>query len=166
MPNKVKIFLGFLSLIAVFSVYNVFNSLSGKAIPITRTTACHAISYPITNYFNIPHGHAVGLTLGSILEYNSQVSTNDVLDPRGAEYVKKNIAELVVMLGGKTPSDAKNRLTQLMRDIGLATSLKELGIVTTTDKEIIVTHGFSPERVANNPRQLTPDNLRLMLNNL
>ncbi|GEM_PF-1943393 len=31
MPNKIKIFFGFLTLIALFSVYSVFNSLSNKA---------------------------------------------------------------------------------------------------------------------------------------
>src|SRR3989344_4201446 len=34
MPNKIKIFLGFLALIALFSVYNVFNSLGGKTTPV------------------------------------------------------------------------------------------------------------------------------------
>ncbi|KKS12932.1 MAG: hypothetical protein UU70_C0028G0001, partial [Candidatus Yanofskybacteria bacterium GW2011_GWA1_41_6] len=33
MPNKIKIFFGFLALIALFSVYSVFNSLSGKSAP-------------------------------------------------------------------------------------------------------------------------------------
>jgi hypothetical protein len=34
MPNKIKIFFGFLALIALFSVYSVFNSLSGKSAPL------------------------------------------------------------------------------------------------------------------------------------
>ena len=33
-------------------------NLSGKAISISKTTAPHALSYPFTAYFNIPHGHA------------------------------------------------------------------------------------------------------------
>ncbi len=33
MPNKIKIFFGFLALIALFSVYSVFNSLGGKSTP-------------------------------------------------------------------------------------------------------------------------------------
>ena len=33
MPNKIKIFFGFLVLIALFSVYSIFNSLSGKPVP-------------------------------------------------------------------------------------------------------------------------------------
>ena len=34
MPNKIKIFFGFLALIALFSVYSVFNSFSGKPVPV------------------------------------------------------------------------------------------------------------------------------------
>lgn len=33
MPNKIKIFFGFLALIALFSVYSVFNSLNGRPAP-------------------------------------------------------------------------------------------------------------------------------------
>ena len=39
-------------------------NLAGKAINITRTTAPHALSYPITKIYGIPHGHAVALNLG------------------------------------------------------------------------------------------------------
>ncbi len=34
--------------------------LAGKAINTTRTSAAHSISYPLTSYYGIPHGHAVG----------------------------------------------------------------------------------------------------------
>ena len=30
--------------------------LAGKAINITKTTACHATSYPMTSYFGVSHG--------------------------------------------------------------------------------------------------------------
>ena len=58
-------------------------NLSGKAINITRTTAPHAISYPMTSYFGIPHGHAAVLTLPAMLEYIAAVNDNDLLDSRG-----------------------------------------------------------------------------------
>ena len=38
-------------------------NFSGKAINISKTTAPHAISYPFTSFYKIPHGHAVSLTL-------------------------------------------------------------------------------------------------------
>ena len=45
-------------------------NLSGKAIAITETTAPHALSYGFTVFYNVPHGHAVVLTLPIILNFN------------------------------------------------------------------------------------------------
>ena len=44
--------------------------LSGRAINITKTTSPHAISYPFTSIFGIPHGHAASLTLDKFLVFN------------------------------------------------------------------------------------------------
>jgi alcohol dehydrogenase len=68
--------------------------LAGKAIAITRTTAPHALSYFMTSCFGIPHGHAVGLTLGKVLLHNHGVTGNDCTDPRGAGYVRETVEEL------------------------------------------------------------------------
>lgn len=38
-------------------------NFSGKAINITRTNVCHAISYPLTELYNIPHGIACAMSL-------------------------------------------------------------------------------------------------------
>ena len=46
------------------------SNLSGKAISISRTTAPHAVSYPLTSYYNISHGNAVSITLSEFLFYN------------------------------------------------------------------------------------------------
>lgn len=84
-------------------------NMAGKAIDITRTTACHAIAYPITSYFGVSHGHAVGLTIPSILVYNSEVSEEDVLDKRGVEYVRKTIKDLSNLLGEKHQKKLQKR---------------------------------------------------------
>lgn len=39
-------------------------NLSGRAINITRTNVCHAISYPLTDWYGIPHGIACAMSLG------------------------------------------------------------------------------------------------------
>ena len=36
---------------------------SGRAINTTRTSICHAVSYPLTIFYNIPHGFACAYTL-------------------------------------------------------------------------------------------------------
>ncbi len=38
-------------------------NLSGRAINITKTNVCHAISYPLTDLYQIPHGIACAMTL-------------------------------------------------------------------------------------------------------
>ncbi len=138
-------------------------SLAGKAINITRTTACHSISYPLTSYFGITHGHAVGLTLPSMLEYISGVSSSDVADTRGYKYVRRSVDEIVLMLGAKNISEAKGKIIRLMETIGLQTRLNGLGIKSEEDIENIVENGFNPERVRNNPRVLTRKALREIL---
>ena len=45
--------------------------LAGLAFSQTRTTACHSISYPLTLLRGVPHGFAVALTLGSVLQRNA-----------------------------------------------------------------------------------------------
>jgi len=51
--------------------------LGGMAISMTRTAAAHAISYPLTLRFGIPHGRAVGLLLPHVLEKNVSALDED-----------------------------------------------------------------------------------------
>ena len=140
-------------------------NLAGKAIKLTKTTACHSISYPITSYFRVPHGHAVGLTLAEILTYNSKCSEENCSDFRGADYVKKTINEIVEIFGEKNVKKTHKKIKNLMSSIGLEPKLSKLGI-TKNDREIIIQKGFKPERVKNNPRYLTEENLRRILKNI
>ena len=48
----------------------IASNLSGRAINITKTTAPHALSYPIT-LFLIYHGHAVAISMPFFIQYNS-----------------------------------------------------------------------------------------------
>jgi len=51
--------------------------LAGLAFSQTRTTACHAISYPLTMHYGIPHGFAVALSLAGVAEINRGHFPND-----------------------------------------------------------------------------------------
>jgi len=136
---------------------------AGKAINMTKTTACHAISYPITSYFNVPHGHAVALSLPPMIVYNSNVKENDVLDSRGVNFVKKVMKELIAIIDASNFLKAKETISQLMKNIELETKLSELGIKTKEDIDVIIKNGFNPERVKNNPRKLDEYQLRAIL---
>ena len=45
-------------------------NLAGRAISISKTTAPHAVSYPFSSFFNISHGHAVGLFFEDFFKFN------------------------------------------------------------------------------------------------
>ena len=136
---------------------------AGKAINLTKTTACHAISYPITSYFNVPHGHAVALSLPPMIDYNSNVNKDDVLDSRGVKFVKESMKELISIIGASNALKAKEVVLQLMKNIDLETKLGELGIKTDEDIDVIIKNGFNPERVKNNPRKIDENQLRMIL---
>lgn len=138
-------------------------NLAGKAINITRTTAPHAISYPLTSYFGIPHGQAVGVTLSSLLIFNANVTEGDVLDKRGAGYVKETIGEICRLLNADGVAEAGRNIDSLIMQTGLQSRLSNLGLRTKKDIEIIVANGYAPDRVKNNPRILTQQVLREIL---
>ncbi|MHA1671607.1 MAG: phosphonoacetaldehyde reductase [Promethearchaeota archaeon] len=136
---------------------------AGKAINITKTTACHAISYPITSYFNVPHGHAVALTLPSMIIFNSEIEEKDCQDSRGTLFVKNTMNDLISFMKASNFEEAKDIILTLMHDVGLDTNLQALGIKSQEDIEIIIKNGFNPNRVKNNPRILTESKLRSIL---
>jgi len=133
-------------------------NLAGKAINISKTTASHALSYKITSKYGIPHGHAVGLTLGEILIYNSKVNNEDCLDKRGVDYVQNTINHLVKITKSDDVYDLSRKIKQIMKNIGLETTFSELNI-----KDYNTVLEFNPERAKNNPRKLTKENLRKIL---
>ncbi len=138
-------------------------NLAGKAINISFTTACHAISYPMTSYFDIPHGHAVALTLPEMVVYNAGVNEEGCLDKRGVQYVKGMLENLTGLFGVSSPEEVKKRLEQLMDSIGLERKLTQLGVRSEEDINLVMENGFNPERVGNNPQQLTAAELKSML---
>ena len=141
------------------------SNFSGMAINIAETTAAHSISYPFTSFFNIPHGHAVALTLPYFFEYNYDVDDDTLNDKRGVKFVKSKMDELLGILKVKSPLEAREKFIDIMKEIGLETSLLKLGI-DNEGTEIIIGNGFNPQRMKNNPKKVTKESLRELLNNI
>lgn len=141
-------------------------NLAGKAINISFTTACHAISYPITSYFNVPHGHAVALTLPEMIVYNSELTEKDCSDQRGIAYVRSILGDICRAFGVLSPKEFKIRIEQLLNSIGLERRLSLLGVGSDENIEIILKKGFNPERMGNNPRVVTEPELKKMLSRI
>ncbi len=140
----------------------IASNLAGKAINTAKTTAAHSVSYPITSYFNIPHGHAVALTLPYFIEFNNNVSSENLQDSRGVEFIKDRMSELFTILKVKKADKAKDRIINVMKEIGLETNLAKLGI-NKNNIDTIIKNGFSPQRMKNNPRSVNEMGLRDLL---
>src|SRR3989344_714337 len=138
-------------------------NLAGKAINISKTTACHSVSYPMTSYFGVSHGHACALTLAEMCLYNSDVTDNDCLDKREAVYVKSILSELCGLFQVESIEEMQQKINKIMDQIWLTRKLQDLHISASEHHDVIVANGFNPERVKNNPRELTEKALREML---
>lgn len=138
------------------------SNLCGSAINMAFTTAAHAVSYPLTSYFGIAHGHAVALTLPHFILFNDGVSEETCQDSRGLHFVRDRLQELMSILGVRDASEAAAKLLGIMDAIGLDKRLADFGI-KNRDLKDIVKNGFNPDRVKNNPRTLTADGLEALL---
>ena len=136
--------------------------LAGRAINISKTTAPHALSYSITSRCGIPHGHAVALTMGPILIYNSQVSSVDIGDSRGVAYVRDTMKEILDILGCRTPEEACQKIFHLMESIGCSTRLRTLNLSSSELRKHIA-ENVNLERLENNPRTLGKEQVNQLL---
>jgi alcohol dehydrogenase len=136
--------------------------LAGKAINISTTTAPHAISYPITTYFGLQHGHAVSLTLGYFFEINYNFKDIDVIEIRGVDYLKSTMEELFLMFEASSAVECKDKWYSLMGKLGLDNSIRNIGISTEHDVGKI-TDNINQQRLSNNPVNISENLLRLIL---
>jgi len=138
------------------------SNLAGKAINIAQTTAAHSISYPITSYFNVPHGHAVSLILPYFLEFNYDINSGNIQDSRGIDFVKDRLHELFKILRVKTPKEAKKKIIEIMKEMKMKTKLSDFGINNNNFK-IIIKYAFNIQRMSNNPKIVLKSDLKKLL---
>ena len=137
------------------------SNLSGKAINITKTTAPHAISYPLTYFFKIPHGQAVSLTLGEFFMFNRNVNKHNITYINKLNNYSKIFSDLLDILEVPDAISAKEKITKIMLDINLKTRLSMFKI---TVKDIpLILDNVNNERLRNNPRKISRRELELML---
>jgi alcohol dehydrogenase class IV len=139
--------------------------LAGKALNITRTTAPPALSYTITSKHGVAHGRAVALTLGAVLAFNHAIDGTNCIDPRGPDYVRKAIDNIIGLLGVQTASDAERSIRTFVASLDCPTRLAEVGV--TTDEQIQeIAESVNAQRLANNPRRLTNQSLIAILQSI
>lgn len=135
--------------------------LSGQAIAISQTTACHALSYPLTARYRLSHGHACGLALCALLSYNSQTMGADCQDPRGVDHVRDVTRRVMYAMGAATPAAARS-LVCVIRSAGKLGPYAACGADDTIVAQDALTYG----RLENNPRRLDAASLGMLLRSM
>jgi len=122
-------------------------NLAGKAINISKTIAPHAISYPFTSLYAIPHGHAVSLSFNQILKFN-YFNQDKIFDSNFN--LKKRYNLLFTITKTQNIFELDNYINLLKKKANLIQNWKKLGI--NIDKDISkILDGVSDQRLRNNP---------------
>ena len=123
----------------------VASVLAGLAFAKTRTTACHSISYPLSMFFDVPHGFAVALTIDAVSKVNEGRYPND----------KRLMAAF----------DGYGGIGRWIDEVcsGLVTMRLSSFGVSQCDLGRIVKHAFTTGRMDNNPVNLTRHDVHRIL---
>lgn len=130
------------------------SNLSGRAINISKTTAAHAISYALTSFHGIPHGHAVSMLIPALIMEN-----DNALRSSG----NTTIMEQLYQFFDTSDADAcVDRFIKLRQNIGL----NGLESLTFSDKDITkILANVNMERLSNNPAAISPDKVKQIFKN-
>jgi len=127
--------------------------LAGLAISQTRTSLCHAISYPLTAHFGIPHGLACAFSMPAVLRLN-------LLSDDG------RFKRLAGALLNDDGSDATERLVTLFDRFNseLRVASKVRSAIGDLDKLLSLSNEmFAPGRADNSLTEVTRDNIQQVL---
>ncbi|MBQ9091571.1 MAG: phosphonoacetaldehyde reductase [Anaerotignum sp.] len=125
--------------------------LAGLAFSNTRTTGCHSISYPLTMHHNIPHGAAVSMLIGPVLELNAPMV--------------EGLQALLEAFGAKEVGEIRPRIESILSAAGHPIRLQEWG-VTEKDLPRLVSQSITKGRADNNPAELTEEVVSHILNSI
>ena len=125
---------------------------AGLAFNNTRTAACHSLSYPMTFHFDIPHGLAVSITLKEVIKYNHRI-------------VPEKVEQIVEEFGESSVEGFIKAIGELMVSIGRPTKLRDLKL-REEDLNVLIKDSINPERMKNNPANLTEVDIRTILKNV
>jgi alcohol dehydrogenase len=125
------------------------STLAGLAISQSRTALAHAISYPLTANFHLPHGLACSFTLPALLEFNSNSDDG-------------RLADLARSLGFANTGEFARGLSRLFRQLGVGDYLSAY----LPDRQSIMalsSQMFAPGRAENNLRHGSEEDVRMIV---
>ena len=123
--------------------------LAGLAISQTRTALAHAISYPLTANFKLPHGLACSFTLPALLEFNMASDDGRLVD-------------LTRCLGFSDPGELSQELARILDQLGVGAYLSKY----LPDRQSVMALSdqmFAPGRAENNLRHASEEEVRALV---
>ena len=121
--------------------------LAGMAFNNGNLGYVHAMAHQLGGQYDLPHGVANAMLLPVVEEYN--IISNPQRFADIAEFMGENIEGLSVMDAAQKAIDAMRRLAT---DIGIPTSLKEMG-VKEEDFDLMATNALLDGNAGSNPRK-------------
>ena len=120
-------------------------NLAGKAINITQTTAAHAMSYKLTSFYGLAHGHSAALCLPHLWRYMREHPEN-CIDPRGAGHLSEIFGKIEKAMGCSEEKRGEEFFLELLQRLGIKSP--ENG----SDEDIpALAVSVNPVRLKNNP---------------
>lgn len=121
---------------------------AGIAFSWARLGDVHAMSHPVSAYFNVPHGVANAILLPTIVEYNMLADKGKYLN------IYNYIAELPAVPEEFTADMLVDELLNLNEALGIPAGLEEAGV--TKDKfDAMADDAMKSGNIAVNPRSTT-----------
>jgi alcohol dehydrogenase class IV len=125
------------------------STYAGMAFANAPVAAVHALAYPIGSHFKVPHGLSNAIMLPHVLRFNAE-------DPETAR-IYAELCDICFPDSTRWPSDVHGAhaladgFATLSSDLGIATTLQEVGIVDQ-DLDLLAVEALKQERLLpNNP---------------
>lgn len=128
------------------------SNFAGQAINISQTTASHALAYKLTSHFAVPHGNAVGLTIGALMDFLQNESSR--LEVHKQKHLQRRIRTIRDRLRFDSSETATMGFRKLLENLGLPATLNAVGVEKQSDIDLLA-DSINPQRLANNPIPLT-----------
>ncbi|MCE9613811.1 MAG: phosphonoacetaldehyde reductase [Lentisphaerae bacterium] len=139
--------------------------LAGKSINISKTTACHAMSYALTSRHGVPHGAAVALTLAPVFLRIAGVTPETCCHPLGTPHVQGIVSQIIDTLQVSSPQDAANRIRDFIASLGCPTTLRSVGVTSAEEVHVLAAQ-VDADRLGNCPVKFSSGEIEKILHSV
>ncbi|MEP4192440.1 MAG: iron-containing alcohol dehydrogenase, partial [Sneathiella sp.] len=125
--------------------------LAGQAFANSPVAAVHALAYPIGGIFHVPHGLSNALVLPEVMRFNAGSCAAEY-----AELAPLVFPDIDTSEGSqKTCQEFIDRLAALNQELGLETTLREVGVKEEDLSRLAAAAMEQTRLLVNNPREVS-----------